>query len=264
MSATPIAGAALCLWADVAGQGRIFLYFCTVKEMIFHMKQFDLRQERSAMKTGTDGVLLGAWCRLPEEGTVLDIGTGTGLIALMTAQRSQCSITGIEIDPTTAEEATMNAASSPWSERVRILAGDAMKVAEGLPCPDVIVSNPPFFKTTLRSPDARRSEARHGDTLTVDSLIELAAERLAPHGQLSLIAPADRLDDIEMQAAMLRLNMQRICMVKSAAHKPAIRVMVQMGRDLTAIERSEMAIRDAAGEYTPEYRKLTNEFYTHI
>lgn len=98
----------------------------------------------------------------------------------------------------------------------------------------------------------------------MDSLIELAAERLAPHGQLSLIAPSERLDDIEVQAAMLRLNMQRICMVKSAAHKPAIRVMVQMGRDLTAIERSEMAIRDAAGEYTPEYRKLTNEFYTHI
>lgn len=228
------------------------------------MKEFDLHQERSAMKTGTDGVLLGAWCRVPETGRVWDIGTGTGLIALMAAQRSRCMITGIEIDLDAAEEATMNANESPWSERVKMVHGDALRVCESLPCPDVIVSNPPFFKTTLKSPDARRMEARHGETLNVESLIGLAARRLAPHGSLSLIAPIDRMDDIEEHAAMHRLNVQRVCMVKSATHKPVIRVMMQLGRDLTAIGREELSIRDADGAYTAEYRALTKEFYTHI
>lgn len=228
------------------------------------MKQFDLHQARSAMKTGTDGVLLGAWCRLPASGNVWDAGTGTGLIALMAAQRSGCRITGIEIDRDAAEEAALNVRQSPWSDRVEIVNGDVQTEAESLPCPDVIVSNPPFFKTALKSPDERRMEARHGNTLTVETLIALAAKTLSSHGIMSLIAPIDRLDDIEEQAAMQRLNVQRVCMVKSAVHKSAIRVMVQMGRDLTAIEREELSIRDSEGNYTPEYRKLTEDFYTHI
>lgn len=236
-----------------------------MKPMIFHMKQFDLHQEASAMKIGTDGVLIGAWNKLPEQGSVWDIGTGTGLIALMAAQRSpNCFIKGFEIDPIAAAEARTNIQTSPWQNRIEIICGDAILTASTLPSTDAIVSNPPFFTTTLKSPDIRRSDARHGGSLSVQSLIELASAKLSPTGTLSLIAPADRLDEIEETAYLNRLNMQRICTVSSTEFKSPIRVMVQIGRTLTHIERSHLSIRTTTGEYTEEYRTLTQDFYTHL
>ena len=232
--------------------------------MIFHTRQFDLHQEQSAMKIGTDGVLLGAWCALPHSGSVWDLGTGTGLIALMAAQRCGCTITGVEIDRASALEAAANAASSPWSDRVRIVHGDALELADTLGEADAIVSNPPYFDTTLKSPDLRRAGARHAGSLSPESLIELAAKKLSPSGRLSFIAPANQFNAIDAAVCFHRLNMQRVCMVSSREGKAPMRVLVQIGRTEMMIERTALQIRTDGGDYSPEYRVLTNDFYTHL
>ncbi len=242
-------------------------YFCKVKakDPAFRFKQFSLRQERSAMKIGTDGVLLGAWCDIPRaDAAIWDAGCGTGLIALMMAQRCDARITGIEIDPEAAAEAAENATRSPWGSRVEIVCGNITEIASALPRPDLIVSNPPYFNTTLQSPEQRRASARHEGSLSYESLTETAAEYLAEKGKLCLIAPADRFCEIEESIYMHKLNIQRICTVKAKENAGRTRVMLTAGREAAEIEKEELAIRDSHGNYTSDYIELTKNFYTGI
>jgi len=144
----------------------------------FRFKQFSIKNDASAMKVGTDGVLLGAWARTVS-GRVLDVGTGTGLIALMIAQREPSAfITAIDIDAPSVEEASYNFFASPWSERLSSSLCD-FRTMEG--CFDQIISNPPFFIDSLKSSDSRRSDARHTDTLSQDDMI--SAVVLTPAGE---------------------------------------------------------------------------------
>jgi len=215
------------------------------------------------MKIGTDGVLLGAWCDTPHaDATIWDAGCGTGLIALMMAQRCNARITGIEIDPEAAEEAAENATQSPWSNRVKIVCGNVTEIASALPRPDLIVSNPPYFNTTLQSPEQRRASARHEGLLSYESLIETAAEYLAEKGKLCLIAPADRFGEIEESIYIHRLNIQRICTVKAKENAGHTRVMLTAGREAAEIKKEELTIRDSCGNYTYKYIELTKNFYT--
>ncbi len=242
-------------------------YFCKVKakDPAFRFKQFSLRQERSAMKIGTAGVLLGAWCDIPRaDAAIWDAGCGTGLIALMMAQRCDARITGIEIDPEAAAEAAENATRSPWGSRVEIVCGNITEIASALPRPDLIVSNPPYFNTTLQSPEQRRASARHEGSLSYESLTETAAEYLAEKGKLCLIAPADRFCEIEESIYMHKLNIQRICTVKAKENAGRTRVMLTAGREAAEIEKEELAIRDSHGNYTSDYIELTKNFYTGI
>ena len=143
------------------------------REKVFRFKQFGVRHEKSAMKVGTDGVLLGAWTNAENAKKVLDIGTGTGLIALMIAQRSKALITGIEIDEDAAEEAYENFVSSPWGDRLRVENSD-FAVFSNI-CNekyDVIVSNPPYFVDSLECPDEKRGKARHTSSLSFENLIK--------------------------------------------------------------------------------------------
>ena len=138
----------------------------------FTFKQFHIDHSRCAMKVGTDGVLIGAWCRLPSSGRILDIGTGTGLIAVMAAQRaSGCTVTGIDIDAECVAQARDNAASSPWGGRIGI---EQCALQEFFPTHrfDAIVSNPPYFEESLLPPDARRTAARHTRSLTYAELVD--------------------------------------------------------------------------------------------
>ncbi len=159
---------------------------------MFRFKQFTIRQDRCPMKVGTDGVLLGAWADVPPEAErVLDIGTGTGLIALMLAQRTavfphQVHITGVDVDDVT--EARENAAASPWGDRVMFC---RCPVQEFRPAErfDVIVSNPPYFVDSLTCPDAGRTTARHAVTLSYEALCEAVVRLLAPGGRFAVILP---------------------------------------------------------------------------
>ncbi|MBQ3910329.1 MAG: methyltransferase, partial [Muribaculaceae bacterium] len=174
------------------------------REKIFRFKQFGVLNDKTAMKVGTDGVLLGAWCNVTGARRVLDVGTGCGLIALMVAQRNQgAAVTAIDIDDEAVGEARVNVARSPWSDRVEALCVDFNDFAAQEPF-DLIVSNPPFFTENVMAPDQSRNVARHSVSLTMEQLIGNSKPLLAHGGRLAFIAPTQQ-----------ELNIRR-CVLKAA------------------------------------------------
>jgi len=158
----------------------------------FNFKQFTVYQDRCAMKVGIDGVLLGAWCNVVDTDHILDIGTGTGLIALMIAQRSNSLIDAIEIDSTAVLQASENVKHSPWANRIKVeevsLQDFAATTSQRY---DLIVSNPPYFINSLKAPSEDRNVARHTDSLTHEELISNAIHLLKPEGRICIILPVN-------------------------------------------------------------------------
>lgn len=239
----------------------------------FRFKQFSVSDTRSAMKIGTDGVLLGAWTPLRHDSShvqhpsVWDIGAGTGLLSLMMAQRlPSARITAIEIDPEASQDARENFAASPWADRLNLINSDIFDLPPDIPSPDIIVCNPPFYNEDIHSPQAARCAARHEGSLSIESLISLASRMLTPCGELSFIAPWKRHDDIEYLASLHRLTPTHIIPVIARQGRDPIRVLARLVKDTTptSIERSSIAIRDTANNYTTQYRLLTDPFYLHL
>ena len=232
----------------------------------FRFKQFALSNRRSAMKVGTDGVLLGAWVDVDGARRILDVGAGTGLIALMMAQRSPSArVTAVEIDPEAAAEARGNVAASPWADRVEVVEGDFLSMAASMtPGFDLIVSNPPFFKETLRAPAAARAAARHdAGSLPLDRLIDIAARMLSPMGRLAVIAPANRADELDYIATLARLSLLRLTRVFTAPGKPCKRCLwewTRVGEGVTPVVDT-MTLRAYDGSPSQAYASLTADFY---
>ncbi len=229
------------------------------REGVFRFRRFEVRNELAAMKVGTDGVLLGAVC--PVEGCVnaLDVGTGTGLIALMLAQRSESlRITAVEIDREAASEARLNVEASPWHDRIAVVEADFNKmVSEGFAERyDIVVSNPPYFSTELKSPDASRAMARHEAGLSYDTLVASAPALLTPQGVMAFISPADREDDITMSVALRGLHITRLISVytKIGAKTPSRLIWI-------IATRPTPMCREAVYIGSAEYRELTSDFY---
>lgn len=212
------------------------------------------------MKVGTDGVLLGAWAEVPERGLVLDAGAGSGLIALMLAQRADCRVTAVEADHEAAACCCQNVANSPFSSRIEVVTADIMAWKNPHRY-DLIVSNPPFFAETLHSPDARRASARHASDFSPVSLIELATEWLADDGRLAMIIPSAQEVEVTYAAEMHRLKVRRICYVSTVEGRCPERVMMSFARIDGPIERSVLTLRDRSGVYTQQFINLTNQFY---
>ncbi len=232
---------------------------------MFRFKQFEIRDELSAMKIGTDGVLLGAWADVGEATTILDVGTGTGLVALMAAQRNkEAIIEGIDIVETAAAEARKNVASSPWSGRITILHSDIRHYATDKRY-DHIVSNPPFFLSALHSPDVARTTARHTTTLTYDDLVTAAERLLRPNGILSVVLPTDCAMQFR-HVAFERLWLKRITDVVTREGEAPKRSLMEF--KLTAAplmpRHNTLTIHHADGSYTEQYRRLTEEFYLNF
>lgn len=229
---------------------------------MFRFKQFEINDEKSAMKIGTDGVLLGAWAignYTPQH--IIDAGCGTGLVSLMLAQRfANARITGIEIDPDSADEARANTAHSPWHDRIEIVTGDLLEYIPATPV-DAIVSNPPFFTQPLVSPDGRRALARHGDTLTPDTLITYAARTLRHGGRLAMIVPDELTDNLIYRMQLNRLDVCRVTHVSPTVTSMPVRVLAEAVAGLaTSFSETTLPIRDKHG-YTPAYKRLTGDFY---
>lgn len=221
------------------------------------------------MKVGTDGVLLGAWAGSTCPRRILDIGTGTGLIALMLAQRfPEAEITAIEIDSQACEEASGNFNRSPWTSRLKLICGDFLNLPTeifGEPF-DLIVSNPPFFTNGALAPDAARLTARHEITLPLERLVETAAALLSPTGQISLILPADHEGRVRETAVFNRLELSRMIHVSTVPSKPPRRLLVELtnnDRD-TICEPDLLSIHSADGNFTDKYINLLKDFYLNF
>lgn len=226
----------------------------------FKFKQFAVEQEDVAMKVGTDGVLLGAWADCEGAERILDIGTGTGVIALQMAQRNpEAQICAVEIDETAAHRARANFDLSPWAERLTV---EQTAVQEFAPAEefDLIVSNPPYFVDSLLPPDAKRSTARHTHDLTFEELDSAAARLLSESGKFALILP---VTEFEKYLTLTQLHLVRRCDVCPVEGGAVKRIMGEFAkRKSTAIKHETVAIeRGRRGDYTDDYRALTKDFY---
>jgi tRNA1Val (adenine37-N6)-methyltransferase len=226
----------------------------------FRFKQFAVEQEDVAMKVGTDGVLLGAWADCEKANRILDIGTGTGVIALQMAQRNyEAQIQAVEIDEAAAKRARSNFDNSPWAERLTV---EQTAVQEFAPSEkfDLIVSNPPYFVDSLLPPDAKRSTARHTHDLTFEELDVAVARLLANDGKFALILP---VAEFEKYLTLTQLHLVRRCDVHPIEGGAVKRVMAEFAKQPTTEAKYEsIAIeRGQRGDYTDEYRTLTKDFY---
>ena len=221
----------------------------------FRFKQFSIRNDRAALKVGTDAVLLGAaMTLLPSDRRALDIGTGTGVIALMAAQRApQLEIEAIDIDGPSAEEAGINFMNSPWPGR---LSARHCALADY----DLIFSNPPYYDNSLRNPDERISTARHSSRLTLAHIFDFASSWLTDGGRLSLILPSDARISSLRTAASFGFHPFRTIMVRTVETKPPKRVIFELSRHDIADSQEFITLMKDGGR-SPEYSLLTQGFY---
>lgn len=227
----------------------------------FTFRQFEVRQDRCAMKVGTDGVLLGAWAHGGER--VLDIGTGTALVALIMAQRfPEASVAGVEIDSAAASQARENVAASPFAGRVGIYE-TSIQAFESSGVFDAIVSNPPFFNNSLKNPDSQRAAARHTDTLPYRDLFAAVKRLLAPEGEFSAVIPFDCLTAFTAEAYMAGLAMSRRCAIKTTPRKSPRRYLVAFrhAADAFDTDTAMQCLMNADGSRSEWYQNLTSELY---
>lgn len=216
------------------------------------------------MKVGTDGVLLGAWCTCENAANALDIGTGTGLIALMLAQRNaNLKITAIEPNDSALKDAAPNFENAPWKDRIILHKADLQTFCDGSTKFDLIVSNPPFFKNSLNNPDADRSMARHIDDFSPDAFAKAAMKCLSPNGIIAGIYPLDSFKEFDLAAAEVGLLPLRLCGVRPTPEKPPHRMLFEYGfaeRQTTFIEELIIEEKGRHG-YSDAYKTLTGAFY---
>lgn len=234
-----------------------------MRERVFRFKQFSVRHEKCAMKVGTDGVLLGAWCDVENAKSTLDIGTGSGLIALMVAQRNpQTSVLAIDIEPLAVEEANINFANSPWADRLHAIEADFVSFSELTEMRfDLIVSNPPFFVDSLTCPDTNRSTARHTDQLPFNKLIAGAARLLTPGGKFCLITPADCENLISDLSQANNLHIIGKTYVHPTPNALPKRILWKISNRMATFEENHLTIEIARHQYAESYIALTRQFY---
>ncbi len=230
----------------------------------FRFKKFTVYHDKCAMKVGTDAVLLGAWADTSFCRNILDIGTGTGIIALMLAQRSQATVEAIDIDKEACVQATENVAASPYTERIKVVHASCADFAASNQQKryDLIVSNPPYFINSLKCPDNKRTVARHTDTLLLSDLIREAQTLLSPSGRIALVLPYERLEEVKALASANHLYICRHTDVIPTPGAAPKRLLVELSATEENIKnRDTLTIEEARHQYTPEYIALTKEFY---
>lgn len=229
----------------------------------FQFRQFVVHQQRCAMKVGTDGTLLGAWAAAPSvQCRILDIGTGTGLIALMMAQRyPEAEVTGIDIDEDAVAQADENVRLSPFSERVRIYRQDIVNFTDIIGF-DAIVSNPPYFVDSLACPDDQRTIARHAVSLTYEQLMHQAYHLLKDEGRFSVVVPSDCRAKIEAAACLEGFFTTRVCLIKTTPRKQPKRQLIEFQKHpVSELDISEGVIEVSPNVRSEWYQQLTKEFY---
>jgi tRNA1Val (adenine37-N6)-methyltransferase len=228
----------------------------------FHFKQFSIYQDRCAMKVGTDGVLLGAWVDTKNALKILDVGTGTGLIALMLAQRSGAFIDALEIDEVAAEQAKENVSESPWSNRITIHTISLQEYVSTGTKYDLIVSNPPYFSDFRNSAGTSRQLARQNSALSIKELLDGMCELLTKTGRIALIYPADSFNDVLGKASKRGLTAIRVTNVLPTPEIRAKRILAEFSFEIHETKYDELIIEEKGRhQYSGRYKLLTGEFY---
>lgn len=228
---------------------------------VFRFKEFEVDQQGCAMKINTDGVLLGALSQGNDISSVLDIGTGTGVIALMMAQKYvNAKIYAVEIDQSACQAAIKNFANSKFHDRLEGVYGTFEDV-ENPESFDLIISNPPFYTNSLHNPDIRKKLARHADYDFFDRLLLYAFKKLSPSGSLSLILPSDLAVYVRKQALDLGLFVQQTIDIKSFDNSEVFRKIYTFTREQTQEQIDEFIIYKERGVYSDQYKELLKPFF---
>jgi tRNA1Val (adenine37-N6)-methyltransferase len=231
--------------------------------MAFLFKQFSVEDDESSMRTGTDAVLLGAWMSPENRSSILDIGTGCGVIALMMAQKSKADITAIDIDGDSVRQASRNFRESPWNVRMKALHCSFQEFSRQQKGTfELIVTNPPFFRNSLRSPLERRNFARHDDQLNIHDLLSGVKSILGHKGTFCLILPAEDSASFREIAQSYNLFPARQLLVRSKpGSKPKRTAMEFSFSEKEYVVSEEIILRREDNSFTENYRELTKDFY---
>lgn len=230
----------------------------------FQFKQFSISQDRCAMKIGTDGVLLGAWVTLEHKpDSILDIGSGTGIIALQLAQRSLAeTIDAVEIDEDAYEQCAENFENSPWSDRLFYYHASIQEFASEIEEKyDLIISNPPFYTEDYKTQSDARDAARFEEALPFQHLVVCAAHLLSEKGVFALILPKKESEKFIELASENGLFPKRICEVKGAPTSEIKRVLLEFSFRKSDLKKETLVIEVSRHQYTPEYTQLVQDFY---
>lgn len=230
----------------------------------FKFKQFTIEQDRCAMKIGTDGVLLGAWVSVKNKPfSILDIGAGTGIIALQLAQRSNAEmVDAIEIDENAYEQCVDNFENSPWGDRLFCYHASLEEFVEEIEEKyDIIISNPPFYSEDYKTSNESRDVARFNDALPFDELIESASQLLSDEGIFAVIIPWKEEESFIKMASKVNLFPQRICRVRGNENSEEKRTMLEFSFEKVSTKIENLTIETFRHNYTEEYKNLVQDFY---
>lgn len=232
----------------------------------FAFKQFTIHQEKCAMKVGTDAVLLGAWVTPNNPKAILDIGTGTGVIALMIAQKTEGIIDAIEIDENAFEQATENVAASKWKDRVNVHHTSLQDFSKNATHKyDLIVSNPPYFVDSFKSNAEARNSARHADQLPFSELIKGVLNLLDENGAFCVIMPVTEGYKLRELAVANNLYLTRLTLIKTKKEKTEKRFIMQFEKQNKKLIETELVIeKNDRHAYTAEYIELTKDYYLYF
>ena len=260
-------------------QGQIGNSKKKMSNSYFQFKQFTIHQDRCAMKVTTDGCLFGAWAaervgssetgvrsRESLAGSILDIGTGTGLLSLMIAQHCTADITTVEIDTESFEQASDNISASPWADRIKIFHADVREF-EFSKQYDVIMSNPPFYEKELKTDDAKKNIARHNEGLLLPELLTIIKKNLKPDGIFFLLLPFKRNEEIRKLLTESDLTIQQLTCVRQSTNHDFFRIMLagklKTGESVeTKID--DISIKDEQDQYTQAFADLLKNYYLHL
>lgn len=232
-----------------------------MREDTFKFKQFSIQHSEGVMKVGTDAVLIGAWLDASNAKNILDIGTGTGLIALMLAQKSSANITSIDILDSACKNASENINNSKWKERIKIIHKSLQEYKPDFKF-DLIVSNPPFYTADTHSPDENRAVARHIIKMQPEDIVEFCKKYLSENGNCAVIYPVNIAEYFVEIALQNGFYINSILNIKSNCKSEIIRKIIQFGKFKDVLSENTISIeKETRHDYTSEYIEITKEFY---